>query len=211
MKRIKLFPAVISAVLMISIATMTAAAALGFFGKATLFKGRIAPLGVVTEDTRIRFIKGEALGRVADLANEEIEFPALTDVKYDINAGVWLSGEESIPKATPTVSFKIASDVGRIENLRCRLDIEGEDQLASTIRVGIVLEYPSGEKKAAILNGFEDVAAVDVSVAPYSMNIGKIDSGEPVSVTAYAWVDKNALSQVGKYADDEFAVSLIIY
>ena len=209
-KRTKVVTAIVGVVVALSVITLSAAAALGFHAMATLFKGRVAPLGVVAEDGRVRISDVDrSYGRVADFTNNETtEFPILNNVKYDINKGVWTSGDK--PIETPTATFKLDSTEGAVENCRFRTKVDGNEMLVPTIRVGVVLEYPSGEKKAAILNGVTDTTAVDLSEMPYSMNIGVISSDEPVTVTACAWVDQKALSQVDTYADD-LTVSLIVY
>lgn len=208
----KVVTAIVGVVVALSVISFSAAAALGFHAMVTLFKGRVAPLGVVTENYRVRISSEDrSYGRVADFTNNETtEFPILNNVKYDIDNGVWTSGDK--PIETPTAIFKLDSTEGTVENCKLRSKVDGNEMLVPTIRVGVVLEYPSGEKKAAILNGVADTTAttIDLSEVPYSMNIGVISSDEPVTVTACAWVDKNALSQVDTYADD-LTVSLIVY
>lgn len=206
----KVVTAIVGVVVALSVISFSAAAALGFHAMVTLFKGRVAPLGVVTENYRVRISSEDrSYGRVADFTNNETtEFPILNNVKYDIDNGVWTSGDK--PIETPTATFKLDSTEGTVENCRLRLKVEGNEMLVPTIRVGVVLEYPSGEKKATILNGATDTTAIDLSEEPYSMNIGVISSDEPVTVTASAWVDKNTLSQIDTYADD-LTVSLIVY
>lgn len=206
----RLFVILLTVVLALNIGAISVAAQLGYLGKATMFKGKIETLGVVSENPQITFIfEDESVGKYADFTTEESsDFPILDNVVY-IGDGRWwdISADRG---ATMAHSFNITTEYGEAENLRCHLDVSGNGQLAPCIRVGITLGYPSGECKQAILNGFTDEGE-DISVAPYSIDIGTVSADEPVRVDACIWVDKTALAEAGIYKNSEMEVSLVVY
>ena len=209
-KTAKLFIILTSIVLVIVIGVVSVMASVGYFGRATLFKGKVEILGVVAENPQIKFIsEGETLGKYANFATEApVDFPVLDEVEY--SNGKWadvVSGRSPIY----TGSFRIGAEYGSIDNLRCHLAISGNTQLAPTIRVGLIFEYADGEGILSVLKGFNDTTNTDISVYPYSTDIECISTDRTVKVTACIWVDKTALEDAGIYANKEMEVSLVIY
>lgn len=198
------------AVLVVAIMAISAAAATAFIGRVGLFKGHIKSLGAVSENQKIAFMTTDRfIGDDVDIAEEEVEFPVLKNVEYDAEANDWVSGKYSI--GTPESEFKIASVDGVVENLRCYLEITGTQQLADTVRVGLIAKYPNGETKASVLHGFKSTADTDISVEPYSFDIGSITDGEPVIIKARVWIDHKALKDAGVYGSSDMQIKLVVY
>lgn len=198
------------AVLVVAVMAISAAAATAFIGRVGLFKGHIKSLGAVSENQKIAFMTTDRfIGDDVDIAEEEVEFPVLKNVEYDAEVNDWVSGKHSI--GTPESEFKIASVDGEVENLRCYLEITGTQQLADTVRVGLIAEYPNGEIKNAVLHGFKSTADTDISVEPYSFNLGSIAAGEPVKIKTRVWIDYQALAEAGIYGGSDMQISLVIY
>lgn len=208
----KLFVVLLAITLAFCVSVASVAASLGYFGKATMFRGRVEMLSVVTENPQIVFMTsdaGEPIGEYADVATDApIDFPVLEKVEYFDGKWVDTVGGRSPIYAS---SFKICTEYGSAENLRCHLAVNGNIQLAPTVRVGLFFEYATGGKIATVLNGFNDAANTDISVNPYSADIGYVSADQPVKVTACIWVDKIALTEAGIYGDNEMEVSLVIY
>ena len=214
MKMKKSTLAILAIVVIASVMAVTAAATAAILGRVTLFEGHIKTMGAVAENQKIAFIKDgedEFAGDDVDLTRgEEDEFPVIGKVAFDPETGDWISGSYAID--APVCRFKVVAVNGNAENIRCRLDVDGGYQLAETVRVGITAEYPSGETKTAILNGFESqsMSEIDISTDEYSFNLGTI-SGEPIRLTARVWIDNEALSAAGIYGNSNMRVSLVMY
>lgn len=208
-KTMRLFLILLAIALVISVGIAHVSAAMGYLGKATLVKGHPEILGVKSENPQITFLAGEEdLGRVANFAGDtSVDFPILdiADIRFD-GEFTCLSDKQPMLAA----NFKIATEYGTAENLRCHLDISGNEQLASVMRCGIAIETGPRKKYFTLLHGYASTADVDISSVPYSTSIPPL-STDPVDVSVYVWVDKTALEEVGVYSNNDMEISLVIY
>ncbi len=208
-----LFIILLAIALVLSVGIAHTSAAMGYLGKATVFRGHPEILGVQSEDPRITFrFENENLDALADFANPNgDEFPILETHSIYPRNGSWLSagdGKDPIGGAT----FQVDTfNVEVVKNIRCHLLVEGNNQLASSIRCGIVTKDSEGTIRYGLLNGLSGDEGVDISHEPYSVEIPDIYANQPVSITAYLWVDKDALDEAGIYTNSDMEVSLIFY
>ena len=211
-KTMRLFLILLAIALAISVGIAHVSASMGYLSKTTVFRGHPEILGVQSDNPNIAIYDGDLrLGETADFASYENELPIIEggDIRYDrgwINAG---DGKNPLEVKT----FQIAVENGEVvKNLRLHLDIQGNEQLASTVRCGIVMESTNVvAPHVGVISGFSPSENIDISTYLYSMDIPNIYAGCPLQVTTYLWVDKTALAEAGIYKNSDMEVSLVVY
>ena len=175
-----------------------------------MFRGKPEILGV-SSDPRITLNGGDALADLASCDNSEFPILETYSIRPDHDNDCWTNagdGKDPVKGGTLQIGVK---NVEVLKNVRCRLLVEGNDQLATSIRCGIVIKDVSNAEYYYLLNGLAGNEDVDISCRPYSIGLPDIHVGDSLSVTAYIWVDRTALAEAGTYNDNEMEVSLIFY
>lgn len=106
--------------------------------------------------------------------------------------------------------FVLATENGDINDVTCKMVVEGNPSVASALRFGIVTEYISEADNCRIASC--QTASIDpgrTESSPEKLGDGNIVQNEEIKVSVVAWVDSYTLAELGEYENMPFNVRIV--
>lgn len=182
----------------------------------SLFSGRIEQTTTSPDDPKLILkVSGESVGQDGDVSvDDEAIFPILGSVKDSSEYGPARWSDENGLEPLSAPSFVLSAENGRVDNVYCKIVVNGNDRLAEALRFGITAKYLDENGNYTYYTGTEAVAYRGCETIPRLIKAdnGTVGEDEDVEFFISAWIDSYTLAKIGEYdAEMTFSVEIIFF